>query len=86
MINDTLSVLKKKGTPDGFIISFPRAIYLTQLQTLYEASLPNPLDKTELFAKAKRHGYSEKLDIKDKKSSNEELSSAKFNEKIQQMG
>ena len=76
MINDTLSVLKKKAAsrPIGFNL-LPKQFTLPQLQTLYEAIYQTLLDKRNFRKKLNAMDILEKLDIKDKKVLNEELSS-----------
>ena len=76
MINDTLSVLKKKAAsrPIGFNL-LPEQFTLPQLQTLYEAIYQTLLDKRNFRKKLNAMDILEKLDIKDRKVLNEELSS-----------
>ena len=82
MINDTLSVLKKKAAsrPIGFNL-LPEQFTLPQLQTLYEAIYQTPLDKRNFRKKLNAMDILEKLDIKDKKSSKRGAFLYKFNEK-----
>ena len=88
MINDTLSVLKKKAAsrPIGFNL-LPEQFTLPQLQTLYEAIYQTPFRQTELSQKAKRHGYSGETGYQRQ----EKFQTRSFplqiqREKIQQMG
>ena len=82
MINDTLSVLKKKAAsrPIGFNL-LPEQFTLPQLQTLYEAIYQTLLDKRNFRKKLNAMDILEKLDIKDKKSSKRGAFLYKFNEK-----
>ena len=82
MINDTLSVLKKKAAsrPIGFNL-LPKQFTLPQLQTLYEAIYQTLLDKRNFRKKLNAMDILEKLDIKDKKSSKRGAFLYKFNEK-----
>ena len=66
MINDTLSVLKKKAAsrPIGFNL-LPEQFTLPQLQTLYEAIYQTLLDKRNFRKKLNAMDILEKLDIKD---------------------
>ena len=70
MINDTLSLLKKKAAtrPVGFNL-LPEKFTLPQLQSLYEAIYQTPLDKRNFRKKLNSMDILEKLDEKDKKSS-----------------
>ena len=82
VINDTLSVLKKKAAsrPIGFNL-LPEQFTLPQLQTLYEAIYQTLLDKRNFRKKLNAMDILEKLDIKDKKSSKRGAFLYKFNEK-----
>ena len=66
MINDTLSVLKKKAAsrPIGFNL-LPEQFTLPQLQTLYEAIYQTLLDKRNFRKKLNAMDILEKLDIKE---------------------
>lgn len=76
MINDTLSVLKKKAAsrPIGFNL-LPEQFTLPQLQTLYEAIYQTLLDKRNFRKKLNAMDILENWISKTRKVLNEELSS-----------
>lgn len=70
MINDTLSILKKKAAtrPIGFNL-LPEKFTLPQLQSLYETIYQTELDKRNFRKKLNSMDILEKLEEKDKKNS-----------------